>query len=55
MRDNYDRVDTWSWPSMLVLSFVMTMPFLWYAKRMTESLEIIAESKRQKMLRADSE
>lgn len=55
MRNNDGRMDMWPWSSMLVLSLVMTMSFLWYAKRMTESLEIIAESKRQKMLQAESE
>ena len=55
MWNNSDRMDTWAWSSILILSVAMTMPFLWYAKRIAESLETIAESKNQKMLRAESE
>ncbi len=52
MWNNNDRMDTWAWSSMLVLSIAMTMPLLWYAKRLTEAVEAIAENKEENMLRA---
>jgi hypothetical protein len=57
---NQDRMDlqmdTWAFSSMLVLSLVMTLPFLWYAKRMTEAIENVAEIHEQELLlRAPSE
>lgn len=50
------KMDGWAMSGMMMMSLAMTLPFLWYAKRMTDAMENMAETHEQELLlRAPSE